>query len=130
MAGLRTRFYLDRDNKQVSGVCAGLAEYFDVEVIWIRLAALASLFISGGITLLAYFYLAHSTPERPDKMRADMARQDRDEREFWTKVRRNPHATARSVRARFRDLDRRLAAAETYLTSPDKRLAREIERLR
>jgi hypothetical protein len=34
------------------------------------------------------------------------------------------------VRARFRDIDRRLSHAEAYLTSPDKRLAREIEQLR
>jgi len=49
---------------------------------------------------------------------------------IWQGVRANPRRTARDVRSRFRDLDRRLADVETYVTSSDNRLAREIEQLR
>jgi phage shock protein C len=34
------------------------------------------------------------------------------------------------VRSRFRDIDRRLADVETYITSSHSKLAREIEQLR
>ena len=130
MAGPKTRFYVDKRNAKIKGVCAGAAEYFGMDVIWVRLLALGSISVLGPIAIIGYFVAAGSAGTRPAELEREMARQDGDEREFWKRVRRNPRAMARSVRARFRDIDRRLAAAETYLTSPDKRLAREIESLR
>ncbi len=130
MAGPKTRFYVDKRHKKVAGVCAGLSEYFGMDVSWVRLLTLASIGIAGPFTIIAYFIAAWSAPERPAELEREIARQDVAEREFWKKVRRNPKATARSVRLRFRDIDRRLAHAEAYVTSPDKRLAREIDQLR
>lgn len=130
MPGPNTRFYVDKRNAKIKGVCAGLAEYFGMDVTWVRLLALASITVAGPFSVIAYYVAANSAGERTADVERAVAKQDREEKEFWKKVRRNPRASARSVRARFRDIDRRLAAAETYLTSPDKRLAREIERLR
>ena len=56
--------------------------------------------------------------------------QDVEEAKFWQGVRANPARTARDVRSRFRDIDRRLADVETYVTSSNSRLAQEIEQLR
>ena len=38
--------------------------------------------------------------------------------------------TAREIRSRFRDIDRRLAEVETYYVTSNPRLSAEIERLR
>ncbi len=130
MAGPNTRFYLDKRNAKIKGVCAGMAEHFGIDVTWVRLIALGSLAVLGPLSIVGYYVAAGSAGVRSDDVERRVERQDVEEKEFWKKVRRNPHASARSIRARFRDLDRRLAAAETYLTSPDKRLAREIDRLR
>jgi phage shock protein C len=130
MAGPKTRFYVDKRNAKIRGVCAGFADYYGMDVTWVRVLALGSIGVLGPFAIIAYFVAAHSAGARPAELEREMQRQDRDEKEFWKRVRRNPRATARSIRARFRNIDRRLAAAETYLTSPDKRLAREIDRLR
>ncbi|MFM5954733.1 MAG: envelope stress response membrane protein PspC, partial [Novosphingobium sp.] len=45
-------------------------------------------------------------------------------------VRQSPSRTAREVRSRFRDLDRRLAEVESYYVSNNPRLSAEIENLR
>ena len=45
-------------------------------------------------------------------------------------MRQSPARTAREVRSRFRDIDRRLADMEVYYTSNNTRLADEIESLR
>ena len=42
----------------------------------------------------------------------------------------SPGRTAREVRARFRDIDRRLAEVETFYVTSNPRLSAEIERLR
>ena len=56
--------------------------------------------------------------------------EDPDEKKFWQGVRANARRTTRDVRSRFREIDRRLADVETYVTSSNSRLAREIEELR
>jgi len=126
MAGPQTRFYRDVRRKKVAGVCAGMSEYFGFDVTLIRVATLGSFFLIGPFLFLAYFLIAWMAPTRP----AEFDRLGADEKKFWQTVRKNPRATARSVRSRFRDIDRRLARTEAYLTSPDKRLAREIDQLR
>ena len=55
---------------------------------------------------------------------------DADEQKYWQRVRQSPKRTAREIRARFRDVDRRLAEVETYYVTSNPRLSAEIERLR
>ena len=129
MAGPRTRFYLDKEHKKVAGVCAGIAEHFGIDPTLVRVGAFASMFLVGPFVPIGYVLTAWLAPKRPVALDR-LERQDPAEKKFWQKVRANPRASARAVRARFRDIDRRLAHAEAYLTSPDKRLAREIEQLR
>jgi len=126
MAGPHTRFYRDKRHAKVAGVCAGLSEHFGFDVTLIRFVTLGSFLLLGPFLFVAYFLTAWMAPTRP----VDFDRLNPEEKEFWQKVRKNPRASVRSVRSRLRDIDRRLAHAEAYLTSPDKRLAREIDRLR
>lgn len=48
------RIYRDLDTGIISGVCAGVARYFDIDAVWVRAAAVAGLFIATPITLVAY----------------------------------------------------------------------------
>jgi phage shock protein C len=122
----RTKFYLDKQNRKWLGVCAGIADYTGVDVTVIRAGFVAAMFFSGGNLLLAYWIIAWMAPRKP----TELYEQNPDQKKFWQGVRRNPHRVTRDVRSRFRDIDRRLADVETYVTSSDNRLAREIEQLR
>jgi phage shock protein PspC (stress-responsive transcriptional regulator) len=42
------------DGKKIAGVCAGLAQYFDVDVTLVRLLVVLGVFFSCGLVLLAY----------------------------------------------------------------------------
>ena len=48
------RLYRWTADKKIAGVCSGIARYFEVDPTLIRLLFAASIFISGGITILAY----------------------------------------------------------------------------
>jgi len=126
MTSMRTKFYLDKKNRKWSGVCAGIADYTGVDVTVIRIGFVISTFVLQGGPLLAYIVIAWMAPKKP----RDLYDENPDEKKFWQGVRANPQRTARDVRSRFRDIDRRLADVETYVTSSDNRLAREIEQLR
>jgi phage shock protein C len=66
------------------------------------------------------------TPTRP--LEFELA--DREENKFWQGVRASPTRSARDIRSRFKDLDRRLADIESYVTTENRSLAREIDQLR
>ena len=123
----RTKFYLDKRNKKWSGVCAGIADYTGVDVTVIRIGIVV-LTLLGGFpwTLIAYWIAAWMAPVKPRGLYDDNV----EDKKFWQGVRASPTRSLRDVRSRFRDIDRRLASIETYVTSPNGRLANEIERLR
>lgn len=56
------KLYRDTQNKMISGVCSGIAAYFDVDVVWIRLLFAALLFI-GGFIVPVYLVLIWIVPE-------------------------------------------------------------------
>ncbi|MFL6829801.1 MAG: envelope stress response membrane protein PspC [Sphingomicrobium sp.] len=122
----RTRFYRDKRNGKLFGVCSGIADYTGFDVALVRVCFLAAVFMSGGSVLPFYFIAAMVTPTKPREF--ELA--DREERSFWQGVRASPTRTARDIRSRFRDIDRRLADIESYVTTENRSLAREIEQLR
>ena len=63
-----TKLYRVREGKWVAGVLGGLAEYFQVDVTWLRLAfiALAVLLDMGGALLTAYIIMAIVVPQEPE----------------------------------------------------------------
>ena len=122
----RTRFYRDKRNGKIMGVCAGIADYTGFDPNLVRVCFLAAVFLSGGSVLPFYFIAGFMTPTKPREL--ELA--DVDERKFWQGVRASPTRTARDIRSRFKDLDRRLADIESYVTTENRSLAREIEQLR
>ena len=124
MTARRTKFYLDKQNGMFMGVCSGIADYTGIDVVWVRVATVLSVFIIGW-TLLAYFIIGVIADKRPYGLYSD-----RDDEKFWQGVRANPARSTRDVRSKFRDIDRRLADIELYYTSRNTRLSDEIDSLR
>ena len=120
----RTRFYRDKVNGKIAGVCAGIADYTGVDVIWVRLGMIIFT-LSTGFGIPIYIALALLADKKPGHLYAD-----NQEQKFWQGVRQSPSRTAREVRAQFRDLDRWLADVEQFYVSSNPRLSAEIERLR
>ena len=121
----RTRFYRDKRNAKLFGVCAGIADYTGFDVNLVRVCFLATVFMSGGSVLPFYFIAAMVTPTKPRGFE-----RTEDDREFWQGVRASPARAARDIRSRMKDIDRRLADIESYVTTENRSLAREIEQLR
>jgi phage shock protein C len=121
----RTRFYRDKRNGKFMGVCAGIADYTGFDVSLVRVCMIAAMFISGGSVLPFYIIAGFVTPKKPREL--DYSG---DEQQFWQGVRASPARAARDIRSRFKDIDRRLADIESYVTTENRSLAKEIEQLR
>jgi phage shock protein C len=122
----RTRFYRDKRNGKFMGICAGIADYTGFDVSLVRVCFLAAVFMSGGSVLPFYFIAAMITPTKPHVLET----RDSDQKQFWQGVRASPARAARDIHSRFRDLDRRLADIESYVTTENRSLAREIDQLK
>ncbi len=58
------RFYLSQTDKKLGGVCGGLADYFDVDPLLVRIAFVI-LFFGYGSGLLVYILLWLLAPKSP-----------------------------------------------------------------
>ncbi len=62
---MEKRLYRSRRDKVISGVCGGIAEYFDLDSTIIRLAWVV-LILLGGTGVIAYIIAAIIVPEEPE----------------------------------------------------------------
>ena len=126
MSARRTKFYRDKLNSRWFGVCAGIADYTGLGITTVRLSTVVLTMLTFPLGLIVYIVTGFIAPVKP----IELYEQNAEQKKFWQGVRSNPRRMARDVRSRFRDLDRRLADVETYVTSSNSQLSREIEQLR
>ena len=121
----RTTLYRDKHNAKLLGVCSGIADYTGVDAFWIRMGVVFMTFVLSGLTIPCYVIAGMMLNKKPSHLYAEPA-----EQKYWQGVRQNPKRTAREIRAKMKDVDRRLAEVETFYVSSNPRLTAEIERLR
>ena len=109
-------FEIDKADAKLMGVCAGLANMAGIDATIVRIGLIVATIV-GGWPWTVVAYVALGVFGQPGRVRSRIGR-----RGAATDVAGNAHDE--------RDLDRRLAEIETYVASPNSRLAREIEELR
>jgi len=119
----RGQFYLDKANGKLAGVCAGIADYSGVDVLWIRIAAVLLTLMVSFITIPIYIGAALAAQKRPASLYNE-AEEDRMLRRMDKARNRNRY------RSELSDMDRRVAEIEARYGSSNARLAAEIDSLR
>jgi phage shock protein C len=116
---MKKRFYLDKPNGRIFGVCSGIASHMGWDPTFVRVGVvLVTLLGAFPWTLIAYLAAAMIAKPRPlggygDEMPVRVAR-----------------TSTYEMNRSMRDIDRRMAEVETYVTAQNSGLAREIESLR
>jgi phage shock protein PspC (stress-responsive transcriptional regulator) len=59
---VKRKLFRNPDEKAIGGVCSGLAAYFDIDTVWVRLAMFLLVFF-GGVSLWVYIILWIVIPE-------------------------------------------------------------------
>ncbi len=109
------RFYRDTKRGKIAGVCAGLANYLDVRVRYIRLALILGMIFGFFLPIvIAYIILALALKPMPDKI-FDSPKEE----QFWRGVTASPNRATSELRGRFKTLDRRLSEIERKVTSEE-----------
>ena len=116
----RRKFHLDRRNGKFMGVCAGIARHFDIDPTFVRVGAVVVTLLGAfPWTLIAYGLAAWlAKPMQIGGYEAEDIATLRGGRSTY------------DLNASMRDIDRRMAEVETYVTSSNTSLANEIDKLR
>ena len=70
MAKIKKTLYRLPGQGQILGVCAGIAEYLDIDVTLVRIVTLILAFATGGTLVLVYFILSLVIPVDPSDSQA------------------------------------------------------------
>ena len=111
------KFHLNKRDGKFMGVCAGIADYLGVDATFVRIAAVVVTLLGAfPWTLLAYGIAAWAAkPAEALTYEGESS---------------GGRVSTKDLRLNMRDIDRRMAEVEQYVTSSNSSLASEIEKLR
>jgi phage shock protein C len=115
---MKKSFYLDKANGKVFGVCSGLANHMNWDPTFVRVAVVLLTLVTFPWGLVAYGAAGMIGKKR--------SAAGYGEERSAPALRTSTFELNRSMR----DIDRRMAEVETYVTAQNTPLAREIESLR
>lgn len=104
---MRRKFYLNKREGKLMGVCAGLADYTGIDPLWVRIAVVLAVLAGFGSLLLVYLIVGLAANEGP----------------YLLDGHRPPLASAREDTSHWR------SELETYYSASNPRLSREIDGL-
>lgn len=138
--------YRDKDHKRVCGVCAGLADYWNMDTWKVRFAAVMGLMFIPSVTIPGYFILYFLLDDKPYYRKASERYEDfhvqgdqgRDKHgeKGGTKPGRTRSGSKLSsaqainkARQKFADIEGRVRSMEAHVTSSKFELQREFKKI-
>lgn len=144
----KKRLYRDADNGKISGVCAGIAEYFSIETWLVRiLTVTAFLLTTGPFIFVGYIVLWAVLDKKPvgdeevlmgsgsaydgDKRYTHQRQEDEpvEVKDAVWKAGQSPKDAFHQVQQRYIRTENRLRRLESYVTSNEFQLNRELNNL-
>ena len=138
------QLYRDKKRGKIGGVCAGLAAYFGMQIWLVRILAITALLFMPQIVFFAYLIAVFLVPTREQLMRSREEELDDDvgverakQARFDEKLSSRDDAmslntkrrTVRQFRDRFSKLDKRMQNLESYITSSQFELNKELGKI-
>lgn len=112
------KLYKIKRHAKLLGVCAGVGDYFNIKVGYLRLATVIGCFIFPVAVPIAYIIAAIFLEDKPY--------QETTKDEFDNALRNAPHQTLQSLRHRFNAIELRLRKMEQHVTSREREFEQDI----
>ncbi|WP_417683255.1 envelope stress response membrane protein PspC [Pseudidiomarina aquimaris] len=124
----RKQLLRDKANAKVAGVCAGIANYFNIEAWLVRIIVVTAVIFGHGFVVILYIAAWMILDEAP----APQANNGHKPVGVKTKVYQAgepPRAAFHDIDEEYRELEGRLQAMERYITSNAYKVDRELKNL-
>lgn len=133
MTRRRRELFRDPSRGKLAGVCAGLSDYFNMELWLVRILFITAVLLSGPFFFVIYVACWFILDKAPKEHHATSDVELHEEPvsvkfKVWQKG-EPPRQALFELKDRFTRLDSRIQKLETYVTSPEFTVSREIDRL-
>lgn len=130
--GYGINLYRNTRDKKIGGVCAGLADHFEISHWVMRVLFITALVFTGTVAIWAYVIgWVLMAPKKPDSV--ETMEYDENQRCYRKKnVFRYGETTSERIkraRQRMEDMSRRVGEMEEYITSKRYKLDKEFSKL-
>ncbi|WP_237484227.1 envelope stress response membrane protein PspC [Vibrio hippocampi] len=128
---IHKNLYKDPVNGKLSGVCAGLANFFNLEVWLVRILVISAALLGGSfLVMLAYIAMSLMLEKQPEDQRmAQQAKQEHSLKSKPWKQGQNPAQLLKTVEGDLNQVEGRLREMEAYVTSESFKVNREFSKL-
>lgn len=146
---IKKELYRDPEKGKLAGVCAGIAEYFGWELWLVRIVFISGILLTGSFFFLAYFVGWFILDKKPKGFESRQGKAkdfaDRSNGKGWAsslddevkvevksrvwQAGEPPKQAFHDIHQSFGKLEQRLRKVETYVTSSEFQLNREISKL-
>lgn len=120
------KLYRNRRRGFVGGVCAGLADYFELDIALVRILFVVALIMTLQVALIFYIIAWFVLDNDPQTLTDDDGR-------LINKIKMKSHyerkSVIKSVEDRFDKIERRMRGLEAYVTSKPFKLRDEFDKL-
>lgn len=116
------KLYLDKQNAKIAGVCAGLADYLEWDLKFVRIVWVIATIMWAPVMITAYIVMAWLVDPKPDVGFASASPSAP-----WPTDPAAPRRRLVDVRSRYDRLEGRLRSLESVVTSPAYRIDRELK---
>lgn len=127
----KRELFRDTTNGKISGVCAGLANYFSLEVWLVRILVISAALLGGSfLVLLAYIAMTLMIEKQPaNYVEAMKAEQDHKLKNKPWKQGQTPDVLLNTIEKDFEQLEVKVRGLEAYVTSDAFKVDREFKTL-
>lgn len=124
----RKQLLRDKENAKIAGVCAGIANYFNIESWLVRIILVTAVIFGHGFVLILYIAAWMILDEKP------AAKDAKEHKPVGLKTKiyqagEPPRKAFHEIDDDFRELEDRLRAMEKYVTSNAYQVDRELKNL-
>lgn len=130
MSEQKRALYRSKKNGKIGGVCAGIANYFGLEIWLVRVLMASAIILTGffGLPLLCYVVAWFVLDDEP-KLQEDLSESPISVKSNIWQSGELPRQALHDIKHRFSELEGRLRNLEGHVTSSAFNLKREIDQL-
>ncbi|EKE84763.1 envelope stress response membrane protein PspC [Idiomarina xiamenensis] len=126
----RGKLYRNSAEGKVAGVCAGIADYFCIETWIVRVIVLTGVFFTNGFVFIGYIALWFILDSKPPVKLGELesVRGHGVKTRIW-EAGDPPSKAFQHIQQDMDELEQQLQRMETYVTSPQFSLNKELKKL-
>ena len=125
----KKKLYKNTKEKKILGVCAGVADYLEVDVTIVRIMTVLAMLIPGSFVVLAYFIAYFILSDKPKTSFTPKNTEYSKVKETLDEANSSSRTTFKNCSRKFSALHERLTRMEAYVTSSKFKLDQEFRNI-